>query len=298
MADPAITFAIPYYSNLGFLKRAIDSVLGQTLNDWRIVVCDDCNPLEPASDLVAEYNNPRISYHRNPQNLGIAGNWNRCISLARTELVTLLHADDELRPEYTRIMLDLYRAYPTYSAYFCRADIIDADSRPKFSFPDYVKRFLNPCEHRIASVEGEQGLVSLLKGSYIMCPSVCYNRAHIEDECFSSKWQMVLDLDFFSGLLFKGKGFIGTPEVGYAYRRHENNYTVKLTSTMRRFNEEIELYDLIGRTSVEKNWFKASSCAKKKSIIKLHLAYLILRNMSTLKFGPVFQEIECLMRIL
>ena len=53
--EPLITFAIPYYSNLNYLKRAIDSVLKQSVSAWCIIVCDDGNVDESAEDLVKSY---------------------------------------------------------------------------------------------------------------------------------------------------------------------------------------------------------------------------------------------------
>ena len=98
MTTPAaITFALPYYSNLGYLREAIDSVLAQTISNWEMIVVDDAGP-EPAADLVATLDDPRIRYVRNVANLGLAGNWNECLRHVTTPYVTLLHSDDRLLP--------------------------------------------------------------------------------------------------------------------------------------------------------------------------------------------------------
>ena len=44
----------------------------------------------------------------NTTNLGMVGNWNRCLRVARAPIVTLLHADDELAPLHA--LLDFWRA--------------------------------------------------------------------------------------------------------------------------------------------------------------------------------------------
>src|SRR5262249_13913005 len=99
-----ITLAIPFYSGLAFLRRALDSVVRQTLADWQVVVSDDASPDAEARELVASYRDGRMRYCRNPVNLGMAGNWNRCLDLAETDLVTLLHADDELLDNYCSLI--------------------------------------------------------------------------------------------------------------------------------------------------------------------------------------------------
>ena len=80
-APPAITFAVPYYSNRDYLIKAIGSVQAQSRSDWLLLVVDDAGP-EPIDDLIAELGDDRISSHRNESNLGLANNWNRCIGLS------------------------------------------------------------------------------------------------------------------------------------------------------------------------------------------------------------------------
>ena len=41
----------------------------------------------------------------------------------------------------------------------------------------FVKRFLVPSRHRHVSLVGEQALTGLLRGNFIMCPTLCYRRS-------------------------------------------------------------------------------------------------------------------------
>src|SRR4051794_20749684 len=93
-ARQVLTFAIPYYARLDYLRQAIASVFRQSSPCWELIVCDDSGG--EAEDLVASYGDARLKYYKNPCRLGMVANWNRCLDLARTDLVTLLHADDEL----------------------------------------------------------------------------------------------------------------------------------------------------------------------------------------------------------
>ena len=69
-------------------------------------------------DVVHAAGGGRVRYLRNPKNLGMAENWNRCLDVADTELVTLLHGDDELCPEYGLRMTDAMKAHPSAAAAF------------------------------------------------------------------------------------------------------------------------------------------------------------------------------------
>src|SRR5437868_3244891 len=139
-----ITFAVPFYAGTEYLRRALDSVRRQTIADWCLLVCDDHGPEAGAEELVRSYGDGRMRYHRNATNLGMAGNWNRCLDLAATDLVTLLHADDELLPHYAAVMLGAAAARPGAAALFCEARTIGADGRDCLSLPDLFKRVLRP----------------------------------------------------------------------------------------------------------------------------------------------------------
>ena len=82
---PRLTITIPYFRGIDYLREAIESVQRQTLVDWELIVVDDHSP-EPAEQLVLALHDPRVSYVRNEQNLGLSGNWNRCLTLATTPL--------------------------------------------------------------------------------------------------------------------------------------------------------------------------------------------------------------------
>jgi hypothetical protein len=47
--SPAITFAIPYYSGVDYLQRAIATVQAQIRDDWECVVVDDAGPESAAA---------------------------------------------------------------------------------------------------------------------------------------------------------------------------------------------------------------------------------------------------------
>ena len=85
-----------------------------------------------------------MRYHKNPSTLGMAGNWNKCLSEAESDLVTLLHADDKLLETYCDVMLQAAGKYPAAVGYFCEATIINESGNRNFSLPDMVKRFMRP----------------------------------------------------------------------------------------------------------------------------------------------------------
>jgi len=270
--DATLTFAIPFYRNVEFLRRAIDSVRAQTTDDWSVIVCDDAGPEPESAEVVRRYGDERITYARNPENLGIGGNWNRCLELAKTEFVTLLHADDELLPGYAAAVTRAHREAPGAVAVYPRARVIDADGRDVFSAPDVAKRVIEPRSERVV-LEGESGLQRLMRGQTVFCPSLCYRRGSLGPAPFSTRWGMVLDLAFLSRALLDGQRLVGVREIAYSYRRHAESQSAQLTQNLQRFREELTLFDEIASDAEARGWLRAARTARAKRIVRLHLGY-------------------------
>jgi glycosyltransferase involved in cell wall biosynthesis len=275
---PAITFAIPYYSGIEYLRRAIASVQAQTRDDWECVVVDDAGP-ESAAAAVLALGDGRVRYERNPENLGLGGNWNRAIALATAPLVTLLHADDELLPGYADAVVRAHAAHPDALAVYTRAMVIGPDGDAVFSFPDRIKRVIEGRSDGVAVVQGEPGLERLLRGQFIFCPTLCYRRELLGPDPFSTEWRMVLDLALLAGSLLDGRRIVGLPDPLYAYRRHDASQTATLTASTERFDEELAVYDEIAGRAEAAGWYRAAATARTKRIIRLHLAYRILGDL-------------------
>jgi glycosyltransferase involved in cell wall biosynthesis len=94
---PRFSVMLPVYEPGTYLLETLASVLAQDPGEERmeIVVVDDASPRVDVAALIRTRSfHPRIVVRRNSQNLGLAGNWNVCITQARGELIHLLHQDD------------------------------------------------------------------------------------------------------------------------------------------------------------------------------------------------------------
>lgn len=99
---PKITIAIPTYKRANLLKEALDCAINQiSFDNYEILVVDnDANRNCESEQLVNSYNNSRLSYYKNTQNIGMFGNWNRCITLSKGDYITILNDDDTLEENY------------------------------------------------------------------------------------------------------------------------------------------------------------------------------------------------------
>lgn len=95
---PKISVVMPAYNAEKYIKEAIDSVLNQTFRDFELIVINDCSQ-DTTENIILSYDDPRIIYLRNKQNLGVAATLNRGISVACGEYIARMDADDIAVPE-------------------------------------------------------------------------------------------------------------------------------------------------------------------------------------------------------
>lgn len=107
-----ITVVIPTYNHLESFKQALDSCSLQIFKNFKVLVSDD-SPDEIIKkqhlEIIKSFKNLNIQYYRNEKNLGLFGNWNRCIELAPTELLVFLHDDDLLLPTSLSTLFELHQ---------------------------------------------------------------------------------------------------------------------------------------------------------------------------------------------
>ena len=283
--NPEITFAIPFYRNLDYLRVAIGSVLAQNHGAWQLLISDDSGTDLGAEALVESYRDDRIHYRKNDHNLGMVANWNLCLDEAECDLVNLLHADDALLPNYVEVMLDMARRHPDSSAFFCEAQIIDPRGAGSRSAADLVKKFLLPSRSDGGELllSGARSVEDLMGGYFIMTPTLCYRKSLLGARRFPGEWKQTQDLIFIVDLLMTGHSIIGTSERAYAYRRHSESATSLQSLSMERFDEEVRAFDLIAERCRSLGWDEAALVARRKRIIKLHLLYKALRDLTRLQ---------------
>ncbi|GAA4780067.1 hypothetical protein GCM10023231_03700 [Olivibacter ginsenosidimutans] len=120
------SICIPAYKSL-YLSKCIASILQQTVNDFELIILNDCSP-EPVEAIVQQFEDNRIHYYKNEQNTGavqLVKNWNKCLALAKGEYIMIMGDDDELEPDYLQEFSRLTEQYPQIDVYHCRSKIIN-----------------------------------------------------------------------------------------------------------------------------------------------------------------------------
>jgi glycosyltransferase involved in cell wall biosynthesis len=123
-----VSVCIPTYNYGRFLGKAIESVLAQTWGDFELIVCDNASTDE-TQDVIASFDDGRIRAHRNAENIGLFGNFSRCLELARGELVKFVCSDDWLDPRYLERTVPVMDDQPGVALLTTAGYVVDADGR-------------------------------------------------------------------------------------------------------------------------------------------------------------------------
>ena len=126
--SPLVTICLPTFERAKYLRQAIDSALAQTYGNFVLSIGDNSRNDE-TEQVVKEYDDPRITYRRHPDNLGQQGNWLWLIHNADTPYVASLHDDDVWQPDFLEKTVPVIDADPTVSMVFSDYELIDGDDR-------------------------------------------------------------------------------------------------------------------------------------------------------------------------
>lgn len=226
---------IPVYNRTDHLKQCLESVLaaGAPADRMQIAVVDDSTANPDVEAEVLAIAGSRVEFHHNPQNLGMAGNWNRCIALARGALVHILHDDDYVSPGFYSGIDALAARFPQASVYFCR--VLQVDGGGSITW-------VSPRVEAFESYSRDPG--SLLYRCEIRFPGVVVRReAYGRAGGFDGSMRMTLDWDMWVRLIADGGAASVDAALAY-YRRHEDAATSRYFRDGTYFREMIRIRDV------------------------------------------------------
>lgn len=99
--EPTVSIGLPVYNRENFIGKTLDSLLAQTYSDFEIIVSDN-GSTDNTEAICRDYaqRDQRIRYIRQPQNLGLLGNFNFVMKEAHGKYFMWTASDDLCEPEF------------------------------------------------------------------------------------------------------------------------------------------------------------------------------------------------------
>lgn len=94
-SSPRLSIGLPVYNGVDFLAASLDALLGQTYQDFELIISDNAST-DGTSELCQSYavRDPRVRVVRQPRNIGAAPNHDAVLQEATGELFKWVSADD------------------------------------------------------------------------------------------------------------------------------------------------------------------------------------------------------------
>ena len=208
---PKVSICITNYNYGRFIGDAIQSALEQTYKNFELIIMDNCST-DNSEEVIKSFSDPRIRYYKNDKNIGAIRNWNRGLSLARGEYITILHADDKLTPNFIEKEAEMLDKNPNVGLVHSSGIIIDAKGAVIKEYRPYDRDYI---------MRGEDEFKRLIFKNYFLVSAVvmvrkkCYEALgdYSEEYAYCPDWEMWLRI-----ALNYDVGFISEP-LGY-YRKH------------------------------------------------------------------------------
>lgn len=125
-AEPLVSVMMPCYNVEATVAMAVTSLLAQTYEDWEAVIVDD-GSTDRTWELLGSFDDDRIRLDRFERNRGRGAARQRCLEMARGELLAFLDADDWLFPEKLTRQVALMGSHPDIAVLGASCVITDAD---------------------------------------------------------------------------------------------------------------------------------------------------------------------------
>jgi glycosyltransferase involved in cell wall biosynthesis len=139
-----VTVFIPTYNRADFLPHAVAGVLAQTYGDFRLIVSDNASD-DDTPNVIARFDDPRLEYVRQPENLGLLGNHNWFLEQVDSDYALILPDDDLVYPELLDRTVAELDSKPRAGVVHAAFDIVDDEGNVLLSHVNWTYGLDSDC---------------------------------------------------------------------------------------------------------------------------------------------------------
>ncbi len=220
MSGLMISVVMPVYNAEKYLREAIDSILNQTYTNFEFIILND-GSTDRTEEIILSYDDSRIIYVKNEENLQIVKTLNKGIGLAKGKYIARMDADDISLPKRFQKQIEYMEEHSDTDVCGTWMQIIDQ--------PQRIWRY--PIWHKEIKAY-------MLFNTSMFHPTVLMKRSFFNTFSYSSLYNKAEDYQLWCSAVDE-KRFANIPEPLYHYRRH-----TEMTNVVAR-KEQVEKADLV-----------------------------------------------------
>jgi glycosyltransferase involved in cell wall biosynthesis len=209
-----VSIGLPVFNGEKFLCRALDSLLGQTMGDFELIITDNASA-DATEQICRDYarRDHRVRYFRNPANIGAPRNFNRAFTLSDTKYFKWATADDLCGPEFLELALAVLERDAEVVLCYAKTTTISADGAPISDYEDRLHLTEGSARQRFTRLVTTIGLCHQHQG--LMRSAALHKTGLLRDHIGS-------DLNLLAELALYGK-FYELPQRLFFRRFHESS---------------------------------------------------------------------------
>ena len=188
-----ITVCIPLYNGEHCVESALKSLELQTRKPDEVIIRDDCS-IDNGKEIVSRFTGLNINLYSNEVNLGLVGNWNKCLEDSNGDIVTFLHQDDGFEPKFLEQVEKDFAAYPNeLGMWTCETFIKNSPIQASLLFASGLQH-------------GQESIEKIFTWEDIPMPTgVSFRRSALLDVGFyNPEFECVAEADLYFRLVLKG----------------------------------------------------------------------------------------------
>jgi glycosyltransferase involved in cell wall biosynthesis len=304
MNSKTITVLIPTFQRAKLLKRAIDSVLSQTYQNFEIIVCDNASQ-DQTFQIVENLRSrdSRIKYFRHTENIGMNKNFTFAVSKVRTPFFCFLSDDDYYLPTFFSDAMEGFEKSSKVKFSVLAAPTVDTEGK-------FLSNQLDSWPRTNCIYAPGDGLLPTLNGFHPIITTCIFRTEIIDEFSFDEEFKIMTDIPVLISCVAKYYFYVSDKVGGYFIRHPKAvGYTVVGIRESCRLWRKLELYfakdkdisnkslGIISKTLKKRNdkafWGTFLMSFKRKDWAKFYcLSKILLRE------NYFIYKIPCLMLVL
>ena len=294
----SLEFFVPYYDSLNYLIECLSSLSAQDYPNFKVTVIDDGSSDNQAAAFVNGMKDSRFFYIKNFRNLGVPGNFQKCVDTATSDWVVIIGHDDKLPSNYVR-SISLHLDDLSIGFLQPKVEIIDSNGIRNRNLVDLVKAFIrkfmtgrqkNNKTLGETKIESKAIMPWFLFGNPFYFPTIVWNRTVLQEFGFKQDLPITLDYDLIFRILNNGFSIKFLEDTTAIYRRHDESASGKLTLMVERLEEEAQVLKSFLR-QMEKSSLLVKLIVLFRPTIRFHALVLAFTEM---RYGRFMMSIRFL----
>ncbi|MDD4155942.1 MAG: glycosyltransferase [Candidatus Cloacimonetes bacterium] len=227
------SFICPVYNREKYIKKAIDSVLSQTVQDFELVIVND-GSTDNSDKIISSYNSDKIKYIKT-EHLGCWKAKNYAISQAKGRFLCFIDSDDFISDNYLETAIQLIQLNSSYDYFYpTLMKIVTEDENPT----DTIWRYIDypPSQRQqLIKLFWEHQIGGIPHAGAFIKKSVFDKVGFYNDDFFN-----LSDTDFIVRNALKIKFFLLPELLSYYNRQHTAQTNSNYNERFRTYSETLD----------------------------------------------------------